>query len=590
MPPTLLDTIADVAQRGSLTDYLECFPYDEQAEINLNRDRCRNLCHVEGKYFVPVTDGSYASMYDYCVDHMIHPDDRNAFAQLMDPDTLHGRLARARLPGALSARFRYKLQGGGWRWVEQCVVGDGRHGMEPGIVMFYVFDIESLVSREQGKTSRVGMAPEVHDARTGLLYEREFLKGVLRCTEDDPSREWCLVAIDIDHFRLFNDWYGREAGDFLLAEVGALLGEFADNARGIAGYSGQDDFRLLAPFDKQRIDELYASIAEVVAAHATAVGFVPVFGIAIADRNQPVSAHELMDQAVMAANSVKKDFRKRINLFKPLMREETEREYRLLSDFLHGLESGEIFIQLQPQCAISSGKIVGVEALARWARDDGSLIPPCDFVPVLEAHGFISNLDRYVWEEACAWLRSWIDGGHTPVPVSVNVSQVDFYMLDVDEHFGRLVEEYELPPELLKVEITESAYIESASVVNQVAKRLHERGFLVLMDDFGSGYSSLNALSSLDVDVLKLDAQLLWAGDNDNHKAVRILESVISMARDLNLPIISEGVENDAQKSFLEARGCRYAQGFHFYRPMNSTDFEALIADESLLDTRGFQK
>ena len=137
------------------------------------------------------------------------------------------------------------------------------------------------------------------------------------------------------------------------------------------------------------------------------------------------------------------------------------------------------------------------------------------------------------------------------------------------------------------MEITESAYVESAEVVNQVAKKLRSHGFLVLMDDFGSGYSSLNALSNLDVDVLKLDAQLLWAG-GDNHKAIRILESVISMANSLGLPIISEGVENDAQKSFLETRGCRYAQGFLFYRPLNPADFEAIIADEALLDTRGF--
>ena len=423
------------------------------------------------------------------------------------------------------------------------------------------------------------------DERTGLMGEQAFLAKVSDFVEELPSGQWCLIVIDLDHFRLFNDWFGREEGDFLLAEIGARLAEEAALTDGLAGYRGQDDFCLLAPFDKARIDALFDDISALVATRGSAVGFMPVFGISPIDG--PSTSMDLLDRALVAARNAKDDFRKRICVFRQPMSDQIEREYRLLSDFLHGLENGEITFYLQPQCRMSTGKIIGVEALARWRRADGTMVPPDEFVPVLEKHGFITNLDCFIWEDVCAHLQAWTSSGHAAIPVSVNVSQVDFFLIDIPDHFQQLVEKHGLDPSLLKIEITESAYMESTAIVNDAASRLRKLGFLVFMDDFGSGYSSLNMLRDIELDAIKLDAQFLRLGGDGGHKGIHILESVINMAKSLNLPIICEGVETEEQVRFLEGQGCRYVQGYRFYRPMPSDEFERIIDDGALLDMRG---
>ena len=582
----LLSIFAPSGYSATISEFLDSTSFDELVEIDLAANRCKSIVHMKDKYFAPITDGSFTNLYDYSVDNMVYPDDRDIFAQLFDPDTLSQRLGESDIPGAISAQFRYRLQDGGWRWSEVCIVGDGRQGLPKGIVRFYVFDIETIKRREQGIYNSNQFKPKgIRDEKTGLLHEWAFLEQVNRAVESDPAMQYCLIVIDIDHFKLFNEWYGREKGDFLLAEIGGRLAEEEQECNGLGAYLGKDDFCLFVPYDQNKIHALFDDLANLVASHGTAAGFAPVFGISVAEK--PLPGYELLDQAFMAAKSAKSDFKKRICLFKQPMREQEEKEYRTLAEFLHGLDAGELFFQLQPQCKAATGKIVGAEALARWRKADGTLVPPFDFVPVLEQHGFITSLDCYIWEEVCIWLRSWIDGGHTPIPISVNVSPVDFYMIDVADHFETLAKEYGLPASLIKVEITESAYMDNTSVVNDAVARLRKRGFLVFMDDFGSGYSSLNTLSSLSFDAIKLDAQFLHLGKGVEHKGIHILESVINMAKAMGLPIISEGVETEEQSVFLQEQGCSYVQGYRFYRPMDVSKLEKIIAEEQSIDTGG---
>ena len=214
------------------------------------------------------------------------------------------------------------------------------------------------------------------------------------------------------------------------------------------------------------------------------------------------------------------------------------------------------------------------------------MVSPGIFVPVLEQYGFVTDLDQFVWEEVCAWQRRWIDAGHTPLPVSVNVSQIDIFTIDVPAYFNLLIWKYKLPVDVIKIEITESAYVGDGAVVDTV-KRLREKGFIVLMDDFGSGYSSLNMLRSLNVDIIKLDAQFLRM-NSDDQKGIHILESIVGMAKSMETPIIVEGVETKEETEFIKELGCHYVQGYFFYRPMPVTDFETLIGDENNIDISGF--
>jgi EAL domain-containing protein (putative c-di-GMP-specific phosphodiesterase class I) len=311
---------------------------------------------------------------------------------------------------------------------------------------------------------------------------------------------------------------------------------------------------------------------------------MPAIGVCMADGQS--SVEELYDHAAMAARHAKENFHTRIRVFDPSMVKQTEQEYHILSDFQKALRDHELFIMLQPQCRIDTERVVGAESLVRWRKADGKMVSPGVFVPVLERYGFVTDLDKFVWEEVCVWQRNWIDSGHTALPVSVNVSQIDIFSIDVASYFESLVKKYDLPVDVIKIEITESAYVEDGAVADTVT-RLRELGFLVLMDDFGSGYSSLNMLRNLNVDIIKLDAKFLRMNAND-HKGVHILESIVNMAKTMGVPIIVEGVETKEETEFISRLGCRYVQGYYFYRPMPTPDFEALIAQPENIDAGGF--
>ena len=554
-------------------------PYDELVEIDLIHGRIRNIDHVEGKYYVPVTQGDYEDMQRYAAEHMVHPDDREIYLSIEKPEELMRRLESGEDDGVTRRRLRYRMLGGGWRWVDQINVGGTRNGVPRGIVYSFVFDAENHA--ESGQTAE-------RNALTGLNTESVFYergKALLR----SQSEGWCVVSLDIEHFQLFNDWYGREQGDLLLAQIGAELMRVEKETGGVAGYLAQDDFLLLIPYDLGRIREMYDRIHAMVKEHGTSVGFLPAVGIAPVETDGETALEDYCDRASLASRRAKDGYRARIRVFDPSMIAQTERDYQILSDFQKGMENHELFIQLQPQCRISTGKVVGAESLVRWKKADGAFVPPSEFVPVLERNGFVTDLDKFVWEEVCAWQRKWIDGGHTPLPVSVNVSQIDIFSIDVPLYFEHLLEKYALPVETIKIEITESAYADNETVASTV-RRLRELGFLVLMDDFGSGYSSLNMLGNLNVDVVKLDAKFLHLDDSDDKKkGIHILESIVNMVKSMALPIIVEGVETKEQSDFLAGLGCRYVQGYYFYHPLPVEEFEKIIEDPEQIDTGGLK-
>ena len=207
------------------------------------------------------------------------------------------------------------------------------------------------------------------------------------------------------------------------------------------------------------------------------------------------------------------------------------------------------------------------------------MIPPARFVPILEKYGIVTNLDKFIWESVCKWLRKWLDAGHAAVPVSVNVSQMDVYSVNVPDVFSGLLKKYDLPASLIKVEITESAYAEDTAVVKDTVRRLREQGFLVLMDDFGSGYSSLNMLCLMPIDALKIDMKFV-RNVASSGTGYRMVELVIEMARALGVPAIVEGVEDEAQYRLMKQVGCDIIQGYYFSRPVDAKNFEPMILEK----------
>lgn len=571
----------------SLIEMLNSSNCDEILEVDLYRDTYKQFYHIDGKYFVPTVDFSYRDLHDFTYDHIVHPDDRDVYENLMKLDGFFERLKNSRIPNFDFAHFRYKLQDGDYRYVEQCIIAGEENGLPDGVFRLYIFDINNLKNRQLGKVpNENGVISSNRDSLTGLLSAKPFFIEAEEIVKENKDKKWCLISIDIEHFKFFDEWFGREKGDYLLAKIGAELTEKQSLYEGVAGYFGQDDFTILAKYNMENINKLYEGIREHIISFGLSTGFMPAFGIAIIDED--IALVDAFDRSTIAASRAKNDIRNRICVYSTDMQYAYEQEYRILTDFMHAFKDNEITFYLQPQCRISTGKIVGAESLARWIKKDGEIISPADFIPVLEKYGFITDLDQYLWEEVCKWLRKWIDEGHKPVPISLNISRADIFNIDVDKFFIGVADKYNLPRKLLKLEITESSYTETTSKISELVDKLRKHGFMVLMDDFGSGYSSLNMLGSLRVDGIKLDANFLHIEGKDYDKGIHILESVVNMTKVMGLPMIVEGVETKKQIDFLEDLGCRYVQGFYFYKPMPLSDFEKIIGYESNIDDRGF--
>ncbi|MBQ6721089.1 MAG: EAL domain-containing protein, partial [Clostridia bacterium] len=362
--------------------------------------------------------------------------------------------------------------------------------------------------------------------------------------------------------------------------------EVAEQMDGLACYRGQDDYSLMIPFDQPVIDRLFSSLRHEIDTLSAASGFFPIFGIAmILDPDE--SAMDQFNHAALTAEEIKDDLQCHVRIYDPDVHERHVEEFKLLSDFQAALKSGEITFHVQPQVNVETGRIVGGEALTRWKRADGTFLSPNVFVPVLEKYGIITDLDTHLWEQVFSWLRHLTDSGIQPVPVSLNVSRMCIFSMDVPAVFSSLAEKYGIDPALVKVEITETAYVEDEGQIRAAVAELQRRGFLVMMDDFGSGYSSLGMLRTVNVDVIKLDAQFLRFSIGEEQKGIHILESIINMIKSLSIPLIVEGVDSPALVHYLKDVGCHYMQGFHFYRPMPSEQFEALIALPGNTDPHG---
>ena len=573
--------------KRSLINFLNSSSADEIVEIDIVNDTYKQFYHVQGKYFVPNVDISYKELVEFTVKHIVHPNDVGTYLALMKIDGFFERLANARIPNFAFAHFRYKLQDGAYRYVEQCVIAGEENGLPPGMFRMYVFDIHNLMTRRIGIVSDDSNVISVgRDQVTGLLTSKDFFAAAEQMVKEDKDKQWCVLFIDIEHFKFFDEWFGRERGDFLLTKIGTELFENKKVMGGVAGYFGQDDFAILAELDKDKINELYEKIREHIASFGLTTGFLPAIGVASLEKDMVLV--DAFDRASIAADKAKGDIKNRIVYFNSDMQFLAEHEYRILTDFMTALKNDEITFYLQPQCHAKSGRIVGLEALARWIKKDGTFVSPAEFIPVLEKYNFITDLDQYIWDKVFASLRGWLDRGHTAVPVSVNVSRIDMFNFDIAHYIHDLADKYAIPHNLIKVEITESAYAETTSVVDELAKRLREDGISVLMDDFGRGYSSLNMLSSIKLDAIKLDSDFLQLQGADYERGIRVIESVVNMAKTMGLPIIVEGVETKEQADFLVELGCRYIQGFYYYRPMPAAQVETIMMDEKIIDDRGF--
>lgn len=302
---------------------------------------------------------------------------------------------------------------------------------------------------------------------------------------------------------------------------------------------------------------------------------VPNLGLyVIEDNNLPMET--IFNRATLASNYSKGNYVKFYTFYNDKMSKAIIHEQEIINDMKCAIEKEQFDLYFQPKYSLENNKPYGAEALVRWFHPTKGMVMPGEFIPVLEKNGYISKLDYYVWEKACKYLRKWMDEGRTPYSISVNVSRVNMYNPKIVDIIKGLTDKYNVPPALLNLELTESAYVENPVVIKDIITKLQLYGFIILMDDFGSGYSSLNTLKDISVDILKVDMRFLSNTDIPG-RGDNILASVIRMAKWINLPVVVEGVETYEQARFLRSIGCDYVQGYYFASPMPVEDYLKLI-------------
>ena len=418
------------------------------------------------------------------------------------------------------------------------------------------------------------------DVLTNLYNKQAFCHKVRHVIHRNVGVRYIVIASDIVNFKLFNDTYGTREGDKMLRYVGETIQKVLAYKKYYAARVYADQFLISLREDQIQIQEFVESCNKLLVQYPMDMKMSMKVGVyQITD--DAVSVNAMCDRAVIASKSIKHSFDKSYAYYDETIIKRLLLEKQISDDMKTALAEEQFQVYLQPKYDIASRKMAGAEALVRWIHPEKGFMSPGDFIPVFEKNGFITELDMFVWEKTCAFISEWLHKYGKCVPVSVNVSRKDIYNPDLTQYFKDLVAKYNIDPKHLHLEITESAYTENSEQLISVVGKLKEAGFIIEMDDFGSGYSSLNMLSELPIDILKLDMKFI-RNCVDHGKNVCIMTNIIAMAKGMDLKVIAEGVEEEHQVELLGSMGCDMAQGYFFSRPIPSGDFEELLVASEL--------
>ena len=440
--------------------------------------------------------------------------------------------------------------------------------------------ILALVLRNMRAEAKVAEGNQIiseaeRDPLTNLYNWNFFLVYANRISREHPDRHMDAVVMNIDHFHSVNALHGREFGDSVLRELGGEIQRFLDGTEGIASRFESDRFDIycLHREDWQEQFERFQGHIDELFHNA---GIHLRMGVKPWQEGADLVLE--FDRARTACNQLRGNYRKRVVVYDAAMGQREERDQLLLNDFGRALENGEFEVFYQPKYDIQAPrpKLSSAEALVRWRHPELGLVPPDEFIPLLERSGQISQLDNFVWAEAARQVAAWRDRFGKTMPVSVNLSRVDVFDPSLPGILDGLIEQNGLRPADLKLEVTESAYTENASQLIKVIKQLRGKGYEIEMDDFGSGYSSLNMLSSMPVDILKMDMVFVRNIESDE-RDLRLVELIVDIACYLGVPVVAEGVETENQLRLLKNAGCDIVQGYYFSRPLPAAEFEDRI-------------
>ena len=415
-----------------------------------------------------------------------------------------------------------------------------------------------------------------YDFLTGIYGQQKFYQATRELLDQRAGANFAFIHFDIDRFRIINTLYGSKEGDRLIHFVaGAIRKVMTAYGRGTYGRLGGDVFGMCVPYeDGAAIYHILEGIRAEIRKHSVHYYLETCAGIYLVD-DPDMEVAAMHDNAEIAAAQCKGQYMVHDVLYTEEIGQKVLREQHIIDEMDAALAEQQFIVYFQPKYQLKKMAPYGAEVLVRWKKPSGEIVLPNEFIPIFERNGFITKLDYYVWEKVCQFIDSELSQGRNPAPISVNVSRVNLYNPDFMDSLIDLIHRYHIPPHYLNLELTESVFSEDAELIQRAVNYLHDAGFTILMDDFGSGYSSLNILKDVDLDVLKIDMKFFSKG-NTAEKGAKIIEAVIRMAESLDMMVIAEGVEEKHQVDFLNDLGCDYIQGYYFGRPMSQDQYEKL--------------
>ena len=414
-----------------------------------------------------------------------------------------------------------------------------------------------------------------YDTLTGLYNREAFLRRVHSILQKAKPSEYILNVTDVDYFKVINELFGHDAGDEFLKAMGKALQKAVDKEYGICCRLHTDNFASIYRYTDEIVNRLNAARHELIIKYPLPFEFVLSTGRYVID-DPTLSPGLILDRAMMARKTIKGIYDRRDAYYTADMREAMLSEQEIISEMRHALNQNQFQIHLQPQFIHAEQRIFGAEALIRWQHPTKGNIPPNKFIPIFERNDFITALDLYVVEQACKAIQKWKKCACKPVPLSVNLSRMNFYNTKLTDNIFAITNKYEIQPQQLKFEITESAYADNPEQLIRSMNQLRDKGFSIELDDFGSGYSSLTALANMPLDTIKLDMRFIL-NDTEEEKRTKVLECIVALSKSLNLEIIAEGIETNEQAEYLAKIGCKKMQGYYYARPMPIPEFENLI-------------
>ena len=416
------------------------------------------------------------------------------------------------------------------------------------------------------------------DMLTGLLQHNTFcdaVEDVLRKDEKGIlAGEYALVCFDVLRFKAVNDLFGNAEGDRLLKHIASAL-EKTLKPDDFSCRSNADRFIFFTKTSGKELGILVDKLMNRIAEYDLPFEIMCNMGIYVTC-DTVLPAGMMIDRALLAQSTIKGSYNVKVSYYQESLRAAMLTEQDILGIAGVALEEKQFVLYYQPQYNHADGTIIGAEALVRWKHPDRGLISPGIFIPIFEKNGYISKLDFYVFEQACDFLHRCKEQGLPMIPVSTNFCRHDIFLTDFAEKLEEIRKKYDIPANYLRVEITESAIMGGNEQVNEMIKRLHNYGYIVEMDDFGSGYSSLNVLKDIEMDIIKLD-MLFLSEETNNTRGGTILSAVVRMAKWLKVPVIAEGVETLKQADFLRSIGCNYIQGYLYSRPLPEEQYVELL-------------